>query len=408
MSGGVVIVGAGQAGVQTAFSLRQAGYADAITLIHDEAVLPYQRPPLSKSFLKEQQDEEALAFRHRDVYDDHQISLLLEERVLQIDRPNKNIRLATGSHLAYDHLVLACGASNNRLSIPGAELPQVLDLRFLDEAITLRQALANAKRLIVIGGGFIGLEVAATANQLGLSVTVLEAADRLMARVVSPEISGYVLSRHSAEGIKVHLNAMATNIQENKEGQLTVSISSGEELSADFILVSVGVHPNTELAEEAGLETDDGILVDEFLTTSDPDISAVGDCARFPFAFDTSLIRLESVQNAVDQARCLAEKLTGNPTPFQAVPWFWSDQADVKLQIAGLTPTADQTHILGDLESGKFSVCCFNEGVFIGTESINSPADHMASRRILASNRTLSPTEAGKDGFTLKAFASGQ
>ncbi len=408
MPDGVVIVGAGQAGVQTAFSLRQAGYAEAITLIHDEEMLPYQRPPLSKSFLKEQQAEEALVFRNREVYGDHQIDLRQKEKVIGIDRTNREVHLASGTPITYDHLVLACGASNNRLSIPGADLPQVLDLRFLEEANILRRALANAKRLIVIGGGFIGLEVAATANLLGLSVTVLEAADRLMARVVSPAISDYVLTRHRAEGIEIHLKSMATQIETTAGGNVMVRTSSGTELNADFLLMSVGVHPNTDLAEAAGLATEDGILVDEFLATSDPDISALGDCARFPFAFNHELVRLESVQNAVDQARCLAERLTGKPAPYTAVPWFWSDQADLKLQIAGLTATADQTQILGDRESGKFSVCCFRKGNFIGTESINAPADHMASRRILAANRPLSPSEASDAGFTLKAFASGQ
>lgn len=408
MTDGVVIVGAGQAGVQTAFSLRQAGYSDPVTLVHDEEILPYQRPPLSKGFLKEQLDEEALYFRNREVYDNQDIRLLLNERVDQIDRGNRRVRLSSGGELSYDHLVLACGAANNRLPIPGADLPKVLDLRFLQEASALKRTLADSNSLLVIGGGFIGLEVAATARQLGLSVTVLEAAERVMARVVSPAISEYVQSRHLDAGITIELNAMATHIEKAEKDRLKVRTSHGGALTADFLLMSVGVHPNTDLAEAAGLTTENGILVDAYLSTNDPNISALGDCACFPYAFDQELVRLESVQNAVDQARCLAARLTGNPLPYAAVPWFWSDQADMKLQIAGLTSKADQTIILGNKDEGNFSVCSFKDNRFTGAESINAPADHMASRRILAKDHRLTPEMAKQEGFTLKAFAAGQ
>ena len=345
--GPVVIVGAGHAGFQVAASLRQHGFAERVCLINDEAHLPYQRPPLSKAYLKGEGRPDSLMFRPDKFYRDQNIELIAD-RAVAIDRGARRLKLASGSSLDYGHLVLATGARNRLLDIPNAGLEDVRYLRTLDESEALRKRIASGRRVVVIGAGFIGLEFAATARAKGLEVDVVELGARVMARAVTAEISEYFQQRHTAAGIRIHLGVQATAI-EGDGGRVTgVSLSDGRHIPADLVVVGVGVLPNVELAGEAGLPVASGIIVNEQLLTSDPDISAIGDCALFASPRFGGSLRLESVQNATDQARCVAARLTGDAKTYDGLPWFWSDQGDDKLQIAGLTTGYDRVVVRGD------------------------------------------------------------
>src|SRR3954471_17482244 len=309
--GPVVIIGAGHGGYQGAASLRQAGFSAAICLINDEAHLPYQRPPLSKAYIKGTAGPESLMFRPEKFYQDQTIELVAD-RAVSVDRAGRKVLLASGRTLPYGHLVLATGARNRLLDLPNANLPDVKYLRILDDSEALRKVMASKARVVVIGAGFIGLEFAATARIKGLEVDVLELAPRVMARAVTAEVSEYFQSRHSTAGIRIHLGVQATSIESDGKNVTGVSLSNGRHLPADLIVVGVGVLPNIELAAEAGLPVAAGIIVDEYLSTADPDISAIGDCALFKSPRFGGSQRLESVQNATDHARCLAARLTGD------------------------------------------------------------------------------------------------
>jgi 3-phenylpropionate/trans-cinnamate dioxygenase ferredoxin reductase subunit len=400
--GPVVIVGAGHAGFQVAASLRQHGFAGRICLLNDEAHLPYQRPPLSKAYLKGEGRPDSLMFRPDKFYRDQAIELMAE-RAVAIDRGARTVRLASGAALEYWHLVLATGARNRLLDIPNAGLDDVRYLRTLDESEALRQRIAPGQRVVVIGAGFIGLEFAATARTKGLEVDVLELGTRVMARAVTAEISEYFQARHSAAGIRIHLGVQATAI-EGDAGRVTgVSLSDGRHIPADLVVVGVGVLPNAELAAEAGLKVAAGIIVDAQLLTSDPDISAIGDCALYASRrFDASL-RLESVQNATDHARCVAARLTGKAEAYDGLPWFWSDQGADKLQMVGLTTGYDRVVVRGDPGQGAFSAFCYKSGQLLGIESVNRAGDHMFGRRLLAANGSITPEQAADTGFDLKA-----
>jgi len=333
----VLIAGAGHAGFQLAASLRQHGYGGRVCLINDEAHLPYQRPPLSKAYLKGEGRPDSLMFRPDKFYRDQTIELI-GDRAVSIDRAGRKLLLASGAWLDYGHLVLATGARNRLLDIPNANLADVRYLRILDESEVLRQRIATARHVVVIGAGFIGLEFAATARIKGLEVDVVELGSRVMARAVTAEISDYFQGRHTAAGIRIHLGVQATSIESDGTHVTGVSLSDGRHVPADLVVVGVGVLPNVELAGEAGLPVASGIIVDEQLLTSDPDISAIGDCALFASPRFGGSLRLESVQNATDHGRCVAARLTGNAKPYDGQPWFWSDQGDDKLQIAGSPP----------------------------------------------------------------------
>lgn len=401
----VVIIGAGQAGVQTAFSLRDMGYPGEITLINGETFLPYQRPPLSKSYLKNATTDDNLLFRNEQLYKDKKIKIVQGTIAIRINRRLKSISLSTGINLPYEKLVLAMGARNRILPIDGAGLKNVFQLRDLDDAKLLRIELRKKARIAIIGGGFIGLEFASVANELGAQVSIIESASRVMERAVCAEISNYVQKTHLAKGVEILLERKIVAIDRNADLATGLRMQDGSRLSCDSILVSIGVTPNSELAEAAGLSVNNGVHVDASLRTSDPDIFAIGDCACFPSEFSTQHIRLESVQNAVDHAKTVAENICGASKKYQSVPWFWSDQSGLKIQIAGLTSNTEITVISGDPATGKFSVCCFSNGQFIGVESINQPADHMAARKLLASGRNISVSEICRPGATLKSLA---
>jgi 3-phenylpropionate/trans-cinnamate dioxygenase ferredoxin reductase subunit len=400
--GTVLIVGAGHAGFQVAASLRQHGYGDRICLINDEAHLPYQRPPLSKAYLKGEGRPDSLMFRPDKFYRDQNIELIAD-RAVSIDRGARRLLLASGTSRDYGHLVLATGARNRLLDIPNANLANVRYLRILDESEALRKQIASGQRVVVIGAGFIGLEFAATARIKGLEVDVAELASRVMGRAVTAEISDYFQERHTAAGIRIHLGVQATSIEADGTKVTGVSLSDGRHLPADLVVVGVGVLPNVELAAEAGLPVASGIIVDEQLLTSDPNISAIGDCALFASPRFGGSLRLESVQNATDHARCVAARLTGDAKTYDGLPWFWSDQADDKLQIAGLTTGYDRVVVRGDRAQRSFSAFCYKAGKLVGIESVNRAADHVFGRKILGMNRSIEPEQAADLSFDLKA-----
>ena len=400
-TGPILIVGAGHAGFQLAASLRQHGYGERIALINDEAHLPYQRPPLSKAYLKGTGVPDSLMFRPDKFYRDQNVDLVADHAVA-IDRGARKLKLGSGASLDYGHLVLATGARNRLLDLPNANLPDVKYLRILDESEALRHRIAVRRQVVVIGAGFIGLEFAATARIKGLEVDVIELAPRVMARAVTAEVSEYFQQRHRAAGIRIHLGVQATSIEAEGDNVTGVSLSDGRHLPADLVVVGVGVLPNIELAAEAGLAVASGIVVDEHLLTSDPHISAIGDCALFTSARFGGSLRLESVQNATDHARCVAARLTGDAKPYDGQPWFWSDQGDDKLQIAGLTTGYDRVVVRGDPAQKSFSAFCYRSGRLVGIESINRAGDHMFSRRLLGMNRSIEPEQAADTGFDLK------
>ncbi|WP_192734776.1 FAD-dependent oxidoreductase [Bradyrhizobium sp. OAE829] len=402
VQGPVVIVGAGHAGFQVAASLRQHGFAERIALLNDEGHLPYQRPPLSKAYLKGTGGPDSLMFRPEKFFSDQKIDLI-SDRAVSIDRRAHKLLLGSGSFLDYGHLVLATGARNRLLDIPNANLEGVRYLRTLDESEALRHRIGSGQRVVVIGAGFIGLEFAATARGKGLEVDVVELGTRVMARAVTAEISEFFQSSHTAAGIRIHLGVQVTSIESTGSNVTGVSLSDGRHMPADLVVVGVGVLPNVELAAEAGLPVAAGIIVDEHLLTADPDISAVGDCALYASPRFGGSLRLESVQNATDHARCVAARLTGDAKVYDGLPWFWSDQGPNKLQIAGLTTGYDQVVVRGDRGQGAFSAFCYKSGQLVGIESVNRAGDHMFGRRLLAANGSIGPEQAADSSFDLKS-----
>ena len=400
--GPVVIAGTGHAGFQLAASLRQHGFSEPIALLNDEGHLPYQRPPLSKAYLKGTGGPDSLMFRPEKFYHDQNIELITD-RAAAIDLSARKVSLASGAALDYGHLVLATGARNRLLDIPNANLEGVRYLRTLDESEALRHLMASSQRVIVIGAGFIGLEFAATARGKGLEVDVVELGARVMARAVTAEISEFSQARHAAAGIRIHFGVQVTSIESDGARLTGVSLSDGRHLPADLVVVGVGVLPNVELAAAAGLPVAAGIIVDEYLSTADQNISAIGDCALYASRRYGGSLRLESVQNAADHARCVADRLTGDAKPYDGVPWFWSDQGPDKLQMVGLTTGYDQVVVRGNRGEGAFSAFCYQSGRLLGIESVNRAGDHMFGRRLLAADGTITPEQAADAGFDLKS-----
>ncbi|WP_404406630.1 NAD(P)/FAD-dependent oxidoreductase [Pelagibacterium halotolerans] len=400
----IVVIGTGHAGFQLAVELRQQGYRGRLCLVGDEAGPPYQRPPLSKAYLKPEADDGVIRQRPDAFFAENRIELFTSCRAVAIDRKAHTVALSSGVHLDYGHLVLATGARNRSLSVEGADHPGVTYLRTAQEARRLRARLEDCRNIAVIGAGFIGLEFAAVAASRGVHVTVIEQADRGMARAVSPEISSYFERLHKGWGTRFLFGATVARITDVDGTALTIETDGGEEVAADLVLAGVGVVPNTELGEECGLKAENGIVVDAHMATSDPDISAIGDCARHPNPHAGGLIRLESVQNATDQARVLARRLLGLAhEPYGAVPWFWSDQGPAKLQIAGLGAAGDDRVVCGNPDAGAFSVFRFRNGNIAAVESVGRPGDHLAARQVLVRDIRITPEHVGSPGFDLKA-----
>jgi 3-phenylpropionate/trans-cinnamate dioxygenase ferredoxin reductase subunit len=401
----VAIVGAGQAGFQVAASLHQEGFAGRIVLIGDEPVPPYQRPPLSKSYLAGQSGLDELWLRPPEFYAKQQIDLVYGDAVIAIDRERHLLGLTSGREIAWDHLVLATGARNRTLAVPGAELDGVLALRTLAETDVLRRRLEQAREVVVIGAGFIGLEFASVAIARGANVRIIEITHQPMGRVVSAQTSEFFTKAHRRWGAEVLLGTGVARILGANGGVTGAETGDGRQLPADLVLICIGVIPNAELAGDAGLPVDNGVIIDEYLATADPAIFAIGDCANFPTPFAAGRVRLESVQNAVDQGRSAAAHIVGKREPYRKVPWFWTDQGDLKLQIAGITVGHNCAITRGDPASGQFSVFCFRGERLISVESVNRPADHAAARRLLGGDPALSPAQAADESYDLRAHA---
>lgn len=382
----IVVVGAGQGAGQLVASLRQEKYEGEILMIGDEPYLPYQRPPLSKTYLSGELELPRVLVRPEKFYADKNIETRLGTRVTAIDRDAKTITLDDGSVVEWSRLVLATGSHARRLNLPGIELPGVHYLRTIEDVDAIRASMGEGRRLVIIGGGYIGLEVAAVARKMGMDVTVLEMEDRILARVTTEEMSAYYTKVHTQHGVEIRTRAAAAEIL--GEDRVTgVKCTDGTELEADAVIVGVGILPTTELAEAAGLECNNGIVVDDHCRTSDPDIYAIGDCSNHPSELLGRRLRLESVPNAMDQARVVAKNLTGGDATYNAVPWFWSDQYDLKLQMVGFSAEADEQVVRGDPDTGSFARFYLRDGVVIAVDAVNRPKEFMVSKQLVA-NRT--------------------
>jgi 3-phenylpropionate/trans-cinnamate dioxygenase ferredoxin reductase subunit len=399
----IVIVGGGHAGAQLCNALAGAGLGARVHLVCDEAELPYQRPPLSKAFLKDPQ--QALQWHRAEPwYAEAGITLHRADNALAIDRDAKLVRLRSGAALPYAQLVLATGAVARTLPALPVTLANVAALRSAADALRLRGLLDTAQHVTVLGGGFIGLEIAATARALGKQVTVLEAAPRLLSRSVSPELAEHVLVTHRAGGIDLRLGVKVGAFA--IEGDRLASLSiDGQPHAVELLVMGIGAAPRTQLAQDAGLVCDNGIVVDEGLRTSDPAILAIGDCANFPEHGSGRRLRLESVQNANDQARTALASLTGQQEPYRALPWFWSEQGSLRLQMAGLMPADGVRHRRAGATSASFSILHYDGERLACVESVNAPLDHMAARKLLESGKSPAPAVACDPAVALKSLA---
>jgi 3-phenylpropionate/trans-cinnamate dioxygenase ferredoxin reductase subunit len=402
---GLVIVGGSYAAVQAAASARQGGYQEPIRILSEDRHAPYQRPPLSKAFLTEASDA-AVSLRAETFYVEQRIALELEVRAAGIERAGKQVVTASGARLPYDQLVLATGSRPRALDVEGGGLEGVCMLRSLDDARAIKRRLAEAQSVAVIGGGFIGLEAAASCTKLGKHVTVIEALPRLMSRALPATLAEWFAAKHRAHGVELRVGIGVAALRGSSGSVRSVVLSDGAEIPAQLVIVGIGVVPNEELAHAAGLACANGVLVDPLGRSSDPGIFAIGDCSRHPSRYSDSPLRLESVQNAMDQARAAGATIAGKDTPYDTVPWFWSDQYDVKMQMAGLSAGHDAHAVRGSTEEGRFSVFYFRRDRLIAVDSVNRPAEHMLARKLIAARSALSPAQAADAGFDLKALAA--
>ena len=398
----VVIVGAGHGAGQAVATLKQKKYPGKIVLVGEEAWLPYQRPPLSKKFLAGELPAERLYVKPESFYDDPDIDVRLDTRVESIDRGAREVVTATGETIPYSDLVLATGSRVRTLDVEGADLEGVLYLRGIDDVNGIRARLETAKNVVIVGAGYIGLEVAAVARQLGHEVTVLEMADRCMSRVVSPELSAFYQKEHEAAGVKLILGTGLESFA-GEDGRLSgVRTSDGSLLPADLVVVGVGILPNTELATAAGLDVDNGIVVDDHCRTADPHVYAIGDCTSHPSAVYDRRLRLESVQNALEQAKTAAMNICGGDASYDQVPWFWSDQYDLKLQIVGLSTDFDTAVIRGNPDERSFSCVYLRDGRLIAVDAVNAPKDFMQAKALIANGCRPDPERLADMSVSLK------
>jgi 3-phenylpropionate/trans-cinnamate dioxygenase ferredoxin reductase subunit len=405
-SSDVVIVGAGHAGGSAAAFLRQYGHTGAITLIGDEPCLPYQRPPLSKAWLKGEAGEEELQLRPPSFYDEAAITVRTGVLVRSIDRAAKTVTLGAGETIAYGKLILAMGARARRLPAPGADLGGVHALRTAADAEALKSEIGPGRRLMIVGGGYVGLEVAASGRALGAEVTVIEREPRLLARVAGEALSGFFHAYHGARGVRFVLGGSVSAIEGENGHATAVVLDHGERLPCDGVLVGVGAVPNQELAQAAGLACQDGVIVDGAARTDDPDIYAIGDLTRRPLPLYGRAFRLESVPSALEQAKQAAADITGHKPPPPETPWFWSDQYDLKLQIAGLPFDVDHLIVRGEpsFESGgaKFAVFHMSGDLIQAVEAVNSPAEFMGGRMLIGARRPVSREKLADPAVSMK------
>ena len=402
-----VIVGGSHAAAQLGASLRQAGWEGAISIVGDEALPPYHRPPLSKAYLAGDKHSDELLIRPASFYEKAGIDLVLGNRVTNLDREAKQITLHDGGSIPYTKLALTTGARVRKLALPGHELEGVFYLRDLQDVDNMRAFVGAGKSAVIIGGGYIGLETAASLRKLGMDVTVLEALPRVLQRVTAPEVSEFYSRVHAEEGVNIVTEAAVEGLL-GKGSVDAVQLADGTTINTDMVVIGVGVLPATELAEAAGLAVDNGIVVDEFARTSDHDIVAAGDCTNHHNPIYDRKLRLESVQNATDQARTAANTLCGKLEAYSTLPWFWSDQYDLKLQIAGLSQGFDQVVIRGNSESGRsFAAFYFQQGRLIAVDAINRPKEFMSTKRALATGKTATPAQLADESVDItKIFTS--
>ncbi len=403
--GRIVIVGAGQAGAQTAISLRMGGYQGALTIVGDETAPPYQRPPLSKGYLKGELEAERLWLKPEEYYAEEKVDLIMGSPVARIDMANRLVELATGSALYWDRLVIATGARPRKLDVPGAELDGVLELRTLADVDQLKPRLVAGSRMVVVGAGYIGLEAAAVGTQLGAKVTVLEYAPQVLGRVAGPEIGKFYVDVHTAAGVDLRVNARMAGF-EGMDKVTGVRMDDGEVIPADIVLVGVGVVPNIEFARDAGIGCGNGIIVDGSGRTSHPDVFAAGDVAFRPLIHYGREGRLESVHNAIEGGKLIAAAILGLPAPAVDVPWFWSDQYDLKLQTAGLWNGADEHVVRGDPASRKFAVFYLREGRLLAVDAVNSAPEFIVGKKLIASGAPLASAELGDTSVSMKEIGA--
>lgn len=397
---GVVIIGAGHAAGQAAASLRQAKYAGDITIVGDEAHIPYQRPPLSKAYLKGDQSADKVYLRAESFYADRDIAMKLSTRATAIDTTAKTVALSSDETLHYDHLLISTGSRPRKLSIDGSDLPGIHYLRTMDDVDGLRDGMQADANLVIVGGGYIGLEVAAVGRELGLNVHVLEMEERILQRVTTPEMSAYYHQLHEGRGVNIHTNTAVTGFA--GDGKVQEVLCGDKRFPADIVIVGIGIIPNTELAEAAGIVCDNGIVVDDHCCTSDPNVYAAGDCTNHPNPLLDRRLRLESVPNAMDQARVSTANMLGDDKTYAAIPWFWSDQYELKLQMVGFSADGDAQVLRGDMASNQFAIFYLKDGKVVAADAVNSPKEFMLCKQLVG--KSADPAMLANPEADLKAL----
>ena len=396
----IVIVGAGHAAGQAAASLRQEGYDGTVIIIGDEAHIPYQRPPLSKAYLSREQGIERVYLRPEKFYEDKNVIVKVNTSVTAIDTAAKTVTTDAGETLPYESLLIATGGRPRKLNIPGCDLKGIHYLRTIADVDAIQADFAEGKRLVVVGGGYIGLEVASVAIKHGLEVHVLEMEERILQRVTTPEMSAYYHQLHSGRGVHIHTSTMVSGF--TGEGQVSAVECGDESFPADLVIVGIGIIPNTEVAEAAGIQCDNGILVDDHCRTSAPDVYAAGDCTNHPNPLLDRRLRLESVPNAMEQARVAAANMTGGDKVHASIPWFWSDQYELKLQMVGFSSDGDTQVVRGDMAANAFAVFYLKDGRVVAADAVNSPKEFMICKQLIG--REVDPAVLADPEADLKSL----
>ena len=397
---GIVIIGAGHAAGQAAASLRQAKFEGPITIIGDEAHVPYQRPPLSKQYLAGTQLADKVYLRAEKFYADKDIQLMLGTRATQIDPSTKTINLDNGETIAYEKLLISTGSRPRKLSIEGSDLSGIHYLRTMDDVDGIRADVKPGANLVIVGGGYIGLEVAAVGIELGMNVHVLEMEERILQRVTTPEMSAYYHKLHTDRGVHIHTQTGVTGFSGNDSVEKV--LCGDENFNADIVIVGIGIIPNIEIAEEAGIHCDNGIVVDDHCRTSDPDIYAAGDCTNHPNPLMNKRLRLESVPNAMDQARVSTANMLGDDKIYAAIPWFWSDQYELKLQMVGFSADGDSQVLRGDMDTHQFAIFYLKEGKVVAADAVNSPKEFMLCKQMIG--KSADPAQLANPETDLKSL----
>ncbi len=397
---GIVIIGAGHAAGQAAASLRQAKFEGPITIIGDEAHVPYQRPPLSKQYLAGTQLADKVYLRAEKFYADKDIQLMLDTRATQIDPSTKTINLDNGETIAYEKLLISTGSRPRKLSIEGSDLSGIHYLRTMDDVDGIRADVKPGANLVIVGGGYIGLEVAAVGIELGMNVHVLEMEERILQRVTTPEMSAYYHKLHTDRGVHIHTQTGVTGFSGNDSVEKV--LCGDENFDADIVIVGIGIIPNIEIAEEAGIHCDNGIVVDDHCRTSDPDIYAAGDCTNHPNPLMNKRLRLESVPNAMDQARVSTANMLGDDKVYAAIPWFWSDQYELKLQMVGFSADGDSQVLRGDMDTHQFAIFYLKEGKVVAADAVNSPKEFMLCKQMIG--KSADPAQLANPETDLKSL----